>query len=98
MFFTKEQRRLLDEISELENDPLYELRKDLKHSEMPERVFIDERKTLTVTARMKIVENIQSKYSMLGNQKGIFNEQLFSAMEEYIKQCHETGYRYGGLT
>jgi len=100
MFFTKEQRELLEEISELENNPIDELRKDLKHSEMPERVFVDERKKLTVTARIKIAENIQSKYSMLNKPKGIFNEQLFSAMEEYLKQCEETGYRYdyGSIT
>lgn len=97
MFFTKEQRELLEEISELENNPLNEFQKDLKTSSMPERVFIDERKKLTVTERMKIAENIQSKYSMLKKPKGIFHEQLFSAMEEYLKQCDETGYRYEGL-
>jgi hypothetical protein len=97
IFFTKEQREMLDEISKLENNPLYALRKDLKHSEMPERVFVDERKKLTVLDRMEIVIEIQNKYSLLKKYKGIFDEQLFCAMEDYLRSCTDTGRRFEGL-
>ena len=99
MFFNEEQKQLLAEIDELENvSDLIEICKDSLHSEgFPEKIFLGERKVLTVLDRMKIAENIQSKYSMLKKNKGIFHAQLFSAMDEYLKECHETGYKYGGL-
>lgn len=97
MFFTKEQREMLDEISELENDPLDKFKEYLKSSSMPERVFVDERKKLTVLDRMEIVIEIQNKYSLLKKHKGIFDEQLFCAMEDYLRSCTDTGRRFEGL-
>lgn len=97
MFFTKEQREMLDEISELENDPLDKFKEHLKSSSMPERVFVDERKKLTVLDRMEIVIEIQNKYSLLKKHKGIFDEQLFCAMEDYLRSCTDTGRRFEGL-
>lgn len=97
MFFTKKQREMLDEISELENDPLDKFKEYLKSSSMPERVFVDERKKLTVLDRMEIVIEIQNKYSLLKNHKGIFDEQLFCAMEDYLRSCTDTGRRFEGL-
>ena len=97
MFFTKEQREMLDEISELENDPLDKFKEYLKSSSMPERVFVDERKKLTVVDRMKIVIEIQNRYTLLKKHKGIFDEQLFCAMEDYLRSCTDTGRRFEGL-
>ena len=97
MFFTKKQREMLDEISELENDPLDKFKEYLKSSSMPERVFVDERKKLTVLDRMEIVIEIQNKYSLLKKHKGIFDEQLFCAMEDYLRSCTDTGRRFEGL-
>jgi len=97
MFFTKEQREMLDEISELENNPLDKFKEYLKSSSMPERVFVDERKKLTVLDRMEIVIEIQNKYSLLKKHKGIFDEQLFCAMEDYLRSCTDTGRRFEGL-
>ena len=97
MFFTKEQREMLDEISELENDPLDKFKEYLKSSSMPERVFIDERKKLTVLDRMEILIEIQNRYSLLKKHKGIFDEQLFCAMEDYLRSCTDTGRRFEGL-
>lgn len=54
-------------------------------------------KSLTVLDRSRIAENIYNKFSELKNQRGVFHEQLFCAMEEYLKQCDETGYLYNGL-
>jgi len=102
MFFTKEQREMLEKISELENDlqpkdVKYQYEDHLKSSGMPERVFVDERKKLTVLDRMEIVIEIQNKYSLLKKHKGIFDEQLFCAMEDYLRSCTDTGRRYEGL-
>lgn len=97
MFFTKEQREMLEEISELENDPLDKFKEYLKSSSMPERVFVDERKKLTVLDRMEIVIEIQNRYTLLKKHKGIFDEQLFSAMEDYLRSCTDTGRRFEGL-
>ena len=97
MFFTKEQREMLDEISELENNPLDKFKEYLKSSSMPERVFVDERKKLTVLDRMEIVIEIQNKYSLLKKHKGIFDEQLFCAMDDYLRSCTDTGRRFEGL-
>ena len=97
MFFTKEQREMLEEISELENDPLDKFKEYLKSSSMPERFFVDERKKLTVLDRMEIVIEIQNKYSLLKKHKGIFDEQLFCAMEDYLRSCTDTGRRFEGL-
>lgn len=97
MFFTKEQRELLEEISELENNPLDKFKEYLKSSSMPERVFVDERKKLTVLDRMEIVIEIQNRYSLLKKHKGIFDEQLFCAMEDYLRSCTDTGRRFEGL-
>ena len=97
IFFTTEQRNLLEEILKLENSELNAIKDSLKTSGMPEGVFIDERKKLTVMDRIKIAESIQSKYSILKKQKSIFSEQLFSAMEDYLKECEKTGRRYEGL-
>ena len=97
MFFTKEQREMLDEISELENDPLDKFKEYLKSSSMPERVFVDERKKLTVLDRMEIVIEIQNRYTLLKKHKGIFDEQLFCAMEDYLRSCTDTGRRFEGL-
>ena len=102
--FNSEQKELLKEMQELENtlqkeDVIDEYAKQAKSnlSAFPEKVFVDERKKLTVIKRMEMAENIQAKYSMLNKPLGIFKDQLFSAMEEYLKQCEETGYRYEGL-
>ena len=97
MFFTKEQREMLDEISELENDPLDKFKEYLKSSSMPERVVVDERKKLTVLDRMEIVIEIQNRYTLLKKHKGIFDEQLFCAMEDYLRSCTDTGRRFEGL-
>ena len=82
MFFTEEQKELLEEINKLESQ---------------RDKCIDERKTLTVAMRVEIVNKIISKYSMLKKQKGILHEQIFSAMEDYLKTCTETGYKLKGL-
>lgn len=96
MFFNKEQIELLKEIERLENScPSDDLKKI--SDGMPERVFVDERKTLTIIERMKIVEEIQSEYSMLKGRTQFFDTQLFAAMDEYLKRCTETGYRIEGL-
>ena len=83
VIFTEEQKELLKEISKLEG---YE-----------ERPLYDPRKKLTVSMRMKIVDKIREKYSMLNKDNDIFSAQIFSAMEEYLKECDSTGYRYEGL-
>ena len=97
MFFTKEQREMLEEISELENDPLDKFKEYLKSRSMPGRVFVDERKKLTVLDRTEIVIEIQNQYSLLKKHKGIFDEQLFCAMEDYLRSCTDTGRRFEGL-
>lgn len=82
IFFNEEQKELLKEIDILENKTI---------------PFEDERKSLSTVKRMEMADIIISKYSILKKQKGIFHEQLFSAMEEYLKKCIDTGYRFKGL-
>lgn len=79
------------------NNPIDELRKDLKSHDISQRAFIDERKKLTVLDRMEILIEIQNRYSLLKKHKGIFDEQLFCAMEDYLRSCTDTGRRFEGL-
>ncbi len=95
--FTQEQTKLLEQITELENNSKYQYEEHLKSSGMPEIVFVDERKKLTVLDRMEILIEIQNKYSLLKKQKGIFDEQLFSAMEDYLRSCTAYNRRFEGL-
>ena len=53
----------------------------------------EQRKSLRTVDRMKIADKIISDYSMLKKDKGIFHAQLFSAMDDYLKACNETGYK-----
>lgn len=92
LFFTAEQIELLKEIDRLEMDRLKSYIEPYKFTGDP-----NERKKLTIVNRMKIAEEIQVKYSMLKKHKGIFHDQLFSAMEEYLKACTEKGYKIEGL-
>lgn len=82
IFFTDEQKKLLQEIDKLE--------KSKQENE-------DERKTLNTTQRMVIASSISDKYSMLSNCNGIFSSQLFSAMEDYLKECTKKDYNLTGL-
>lgn len=93
MFFNDEQKALLEEISKLEGDIKHKFSQD----GMPERAFVDDRKSLTVTKRMEIVDEIASRYSKLKKKDALFQSQLFCAMEEYLKYCVETGYKFKGL-
>ncbi len=95
MFFTEEQKELLREIDKLRK---HHEDKDLKFSDgMPEMVFMDQRKTLTILKRMEMAVEISKRYSMLKTDKGIFQDQLFSAMEDYLKKCTDNGYKFEGL-
>lgn len=82
IFFTDEQKELLEEIDKLENNK--------KNHE-------DERKTLNTMQRMVIASSISDKYSMLNNCNGIFSSQLFSAMEDYLRECTKIDFKLTGL-
>lgn len=58
---------------------------------------LSKHQTLTTTERMVIVEEISNNYSMLKKGKGIFHAQLFSAMEDYLKECIKDNKELTGL-
>lgn len=53
----------------------------------------DQRKSLRTVDRMAIANKIIAEYSMLKKDRGIFHAQLFSAMDDYLKACNDTGYK-----
>lgn len=53
--------------------------------------------TLNTSQRMFIADEILNKYSMLKKDKGIFHAQLFSAMDEYLKECTKNNLTITGL-
>jgi len=89
--------KINNDISETGINLLYDFQKDLNSHDICQRAFIDERKKLTILDRMEILIEIQNRYSLLKKHKGIFDEQLFCAMEDYLRSCTDTGRRFEGL-
>ena len=55
------------------------------------------RDSLHTLRRMLIADMISKKYSMLKNDNMLFQSQLFSAMEDYLKECTKKNYELKGL-
>lgn len=58
---------------------------------------LSEYNTLNTMQRMVIASSISDRYSMLNNCNGIFSSQLFSAMEDYLKECIKDNKELKGL-
>lgn len=56
-----------------------------------------ELQSLNISERMDIANNIFKDFSLLKKNKSILHEQLFSAMEMYLKKCIETKRQIKGL-
>lgn len=71
------------------NEEQINLLKEIRELENSEKY---DQTSLDVIWRMVIADRIWSKYSMLKKDKGIFHAQLFSAMEDYLRECTKDKY------
>lgn len=74
--------------------PLFEFRngnKELRPKSLIQNNILD------TSQRMSIAEEITSNYSLLRKDTGIFTAQLFSAMEDYLRECTKQNKELKGL-